>query len=133
MCSAALDFSWCCYAAPTRKLVVTAHFRREDAALALRLKLTLPLSWEERSLREAVVDPFVRVYDRQRPHAPASAAAPFDAVRVVYWSGPRPSRLGCHQYTRRGGEGNERFSVVAPKPRAFLTRPIAADRLRDRF
>ena len=86
---------------PTQKLVVTAHYRRGDPNMGVTLKLTLPLSWEQRSIRDAVISPFVQSSGRRNPKASVAEAGPFEVVRVRYWSGPRPSNLSCHQYTMR--------------------------------
>ena len=82
---------------PTQKLFVTAYYRRDDPDTGVTLKLTLPLSWEQRSVRDAVIAPFLQSSNRRNPKASVAAAGPFEVVRVKYWSGPKPSILSCHQ------------------------------------
>ncbi len=78
-------------AAPAKKLRATVHFRRGDEALHLALKITPPLSWEHRTCLEALIEHFVAEYDRRHPEHPASAAGPFECIRVQLWSGPAAS------------------------------------------
>ncbi|KAL1519140.1 hypothetical protein AB1Y20_003402 [Prymnesium parvum] len=63
-------------------LVVFAHFRPPDPQLHTQLKLTLPPAWEERSIGEAVVAPFVKACDRKRGDTLVSTGGPYDLLRV---------------------------------------------------
>ena len=75
---------------PIRPLNVITRFRvGEDNELTLRVKL--PPSWDEKTVAEAVVKPFVAEYDRRHPESPASVHAPFTRVKVLVWAGPIPS------------------------------------------
>ena len=57
----------------------------------LTLKITVPVSWESRSLREALVEPFMKAYAKKQPDAAAQLlAGPFELLRVESWGGPRP-------------------------------------------
>ena len=74
-----------------RPLAVTTHFQRGCPVSHLKLKITVPVSWEPRSLREALVEPFMKVYARKQPDAAAQLlAGPFELLRVESWGGPRP-------------------------------------------
>ena len=86
---------------PTKKITVATHFRRNDADLASCVKITLPLSWEDRPIRDAIVAPFVRAYDAKFPQSSATAAGPYEIIRVQYWSGPKESSATIHQYVPR--------------------------------
>ena len=74
-----------------RPLAITAHFQRECPVSHLTLKITVPVSWESRSLREALVEPFMKAYAKKQPDAAAQLlAGPFELLRVESWAGPRP-------------------------------------------
>ena len=74
-----------------RPLAVTVHYQRGCLASHLALKITVPVSWESRSCREALVEPFMNAYAKKRPDATAQLlAGPFELLRVESWGGPRP-------------------------------------------
>ena len=84
-----------------RPLKVTVHFEREtDKHLAL--KITLPVSWEARSCREALVEPFMKAYAKKRPETAAHSAGPFEFLRVESWGGPRPCAADPHEKRPNG-------------------------------
>jgi hypothetical protein len=73
-----------------RPLEVSTHFLRDDEEHHLALKIKLPAEFDERSVQECIVQPFIEAYDAQFPDAPASGYAPFVMIKVRIWSGPRP-------------------------------------------
>ena len=74
--------------APVRMLNVVTHFMKGDGELHLGLKIKLPAKYDDRTVREAVVDPFVEAYDKRHPDYPASKFRPFSRVKVLVWAGP---------------------------------------------
>ena len=52
--------------------------------------MKLPPAWDDKTVDEAVVQPFVEAYDKAHPDTPASAYAPFTRIKVRVWSGPTP-------------------------------------------
>jgi len=73
-----------------RPLAVTIHYQR-CLVSHLALKITVPVSWESRSCREALVEPFMKAYAKKQPDAAAQLlAGPFELLRVESWGGPRP-------------------------------------------
>ena len=66
-----------------RPLAVTVHYQRGCLLSHLALKITVPVSWESRSCREALVEPFMNAYAKKRPDAAAQLlAGPFELLRV---------------------------------------------------
>ena len=63
---------------PARALNVTTHFLKGDDELALSLKIKLPPTWDDKTVAEAVIKPFVEAYDKKHPDKPASPG-PFTA------------------------------------------------------
>ena len=86
------------------KLRVTVHHRRAQPTGALKLQLTVPSGWEERSCRDALLAPFLRELDKRFAGASA-AAGEMSVLRVTsrrltasdeYWMSMELTRLrGC--------------------------------------
>ncbi len=89
--------------APARMLNVMTHFMKGDEELHLGLKIKLPAKFDDRSVKEAIVDPFVAQYDKKFPDYPASAFQPFSQVKVLVWSGPRPCAADAFRDKDRDG------------------------------
>jgi hypothetical protein len=72
-----------------RPLTVFTHFMPdggEDVAMSLKVKL--PYSWDDRTVAEAVVQPFVEAYDKAHPDRKVSTQGPFTRLRLLIWGGP---------------------------------------------
>ena len=70
------------------KLQLTLRYQASERQ-KLTLKITLPLSCEERSCEELLVAPFLSAYARKYPDA--EAIGPFKYFHLCYWDGPRSS------------------------------------------
>ena len=90
-------------ASDTRALNVITHFMKGDNERHLGLKIKLPDSVDDRSVKEAIVDPFVAQYDKKFTKYPASAFRPFLHIKVLVWSGPRPCAADVFRDKDRDG------------------------------
>lgn len=86
-----------------RPLNVMTHFKKGDDNLHLGLRIKLPAKWDSRSVKEAIVDPFVTAYDNKFPAAPASAFQPFTQVKVLIWAGPTYAAADYYREKDRDG------------------------------
>ena len=75
---------------PIRPMNVITRFRVGEDDLELTLRVKLPPTWDNKSVAEAVIEPFVAEYDRRHPENPASTHSPFTRVKVLVWAGPTP-------------------------------------------
>ena len=89
--------------APARTLNVLTHFMKGDEELNLGLKVKLPAKYDDRTIKEAIVDPFVAQYDQKFPQYPASAFQPFSQIKVLVWSGPKPCAADSFREKDRDG------------------------------
>ena len=73
-----------------RPLQVYCHFLKGAKHNSYALKLKLPPSWDDRTVDEAVIQPFLAAYDKKYPEAPATPQGPFTRVKLLVWAGPNP-------------------------------------------
>ena len=89
------------------------HFRKGDEKRHLSLKITLPPAWEaNKTIREAVVEPFLKAYDKRYPDDTVCDVGPFEHLRVKYWPGPRPSAADKFRSEGRTPEVEEKMMRV---------------------
>ena len=88
---------------PARALNVTTHFLKGDDELALSLKIKLPPTWDDKTVAEAVIKPFVEAYDKKHPDKPASPQGPFTRVKLLVWDGPTKSAADSFRDENREG------------------------------
>ena len=74
-----------------------------DESLALSLKIKLPPTWDDKSVDEAILQPFIKAYDKKYPDNPASAFAPFTRVKVLVWAGPTKCASDAFRLDSREG------------------------------
>ena len=113
---------------PARPLNVITHLHDEERALTLKIKL--PPTWDDRTVSEAIVAPFVAAYDEKHPDHTASAQGPFSRVKVLVWSGPRP--CAADRYSDELREGAEDIRLAEQPIHGLLdvSEPVSA--LRNR-
>ena len=117
-------------AGPARMLNVVTHFMKGDEELGLALKIKLPAKWDDRTVKEAIDDPFVEAYDKKHPEYPASAFQPFQCIKVLVWAGPTWS--AADHFREKGRDGHEDI-LQAEKPiHALLDVNEPVSRLRKR-
>jgi hypothetical protein len=90
-------------AKPGRILNVLTHFMKGDSEQHLGLKVKLPPAYDDRTVREAIVEPFVAAYDERHPDYPLSALGPFTHVKVLVWAGPIPNAADRFREKDRDG------------------------------
>ena len=90
-------------AKPGRILNVLTHFMKGDSEQHLGLKVKLPPMYDDRTVKEAIVEPFVAVYDERHPDYPLSALGPFTHVKVLVWAGPIPNAADKFREKDRDG------------------------------
>ena len=98
-----------CCASQARQLIVITHFLQGDNDLHLALKIKLPAAYDDRTVREAIVQPFVEAYDKKHPEAPASRYQPFPMVKVLVWAGPTPK--AADRFREKDRDGAELIAV----------------------
>lgn len=75
---------------PIRPLNVLTRYRVGEEEHELSLRIKLPPTWDDKTVADAVIEPFVKEYDRRHPDNPASTHAPFSRVKLLVWAGPTP-------------------------------------------
>ena len=99
--------------APKRPLNVVTSFYKGHESLGLSLKIKLPPTWDDKTVAESVIKPFVEAYDKKFPETPATPQGPFLRVKVLVWAGPTACAADTFNHLDLARSDGSRVGILA--------------------